>query len=66
MLNRTIVPYLVLLGGVLIVSIAAVLITSAIELGARPITIAAGRLAFATLILTPIAWSKAGEELRQI
>ncbi len=64
--NRTLVPYLVLLGGVLIVSMAAVLITSAIELGVRPITIAAGRLAFATLILTPIAWSKAGGELRRL
>ncbi len=64
--ERRFFPYLVLLGGVLIVSTAAVLITSAIEAGTRPITVAAGRLAFAALILTPIAWGTKGHELKQI
>ena len=65
-MNRSWVPYLVLLSGVLIVSTAAVMISGAITLGAHPLSIAAGRLAFAALILTPIAWARSGAELRRI
>lgn len=64
--QRSLVPYLVLFVGVLIVSTAAVMINGAIRLGIHPLTIAAGRLSFAALILTPIAWSQAGDELRAI
>ncbi len=64
--ERNLVPYFVLLAGVLIVSTAAVLITAAIDAGTPPITIAAGRLTFAAVILTPIAWGTRGHELQRI
>ncbi len=64
--QRPLGPYIVLLLGVLIVSTSAVMIKGAIELGTHPLTIAAGRLAFAALILTPIAWGHVGSELRSI
>ena len=59
-------PYLVLFGGVLIASTAAIMITGAQQLGASSLTIAAGRLVFASLILTPLAWGRAGGELRRV
>lgn len=65
-MNRTVLPYVVVFVGVLIVSTAAVLITSAINAGAHPLVVAAGRLCFAALILTPIAWTRAGGELRRV
>lgn len=64
-MNRAWLPYLVLFVGVLIVSTAAVMISGAITLGAHPLTVAAGRLAFAALLLTPIAWARSGAELRR-
>jgi drug/metabolite transporter (DMT)-like permease len=64
-MNRFFLPYLVLFAGVLIVSTAAVMISGAISLGAHPLTVAAGRLSFAALILTPIAWARSGAELRR-
>ncbi len=66
MQQRAFVPYLVLAVGVLIVSTAAILIAAAINDGARPLTIAAGRLTFAALLLTPIALTKSGHELQVI
>lgn len=60
------VPYLVLMIGVLIVSTAAIMIRSAQQLGINSLTIAAGRLGFAALLLTPLAWSQAGAELQRI
>jgi len=66
MQQRSLFPYFVLAAGVLIVSVAAVMINGAIELGAHPLTIAAGRLTFATLILTPIAWGRFNAELRHV
>lgn len=60
------VPYLVLVSGVLIVATAAIMIRSAQQLGINSLTIAAGRLGFAALLLTPLAWSQAGAELRRI
>ena len=64
--RRPLGPYIVLMLGVLIVSTSAVMINGALQLGTHPLTIAAGRLAFAALILTPIAWGHAGSELRSI
>ncbi len=60
------VPYIVLAIGVMIASTAAIMITGAINLGVDPLTVACGRIAIAALILTPIAWARAGEEIRRI
>ena len=59
-------PYIVLAIGVLIASTAAVMITGAINLGVDPLTVACGRITIAALILTPIAWARAGHEIRAI
>lgn len=64
--QRQFLPFAVLSVGVLIASTAAIMITGALQLGATSLSIAAGRLLLAALILTPIAWSQAGAELRQI
>jgi len=64
--HRSIFPYLILLGGVSIASTAAIMITLAQDAGAPPLTIAAGRIAFAALILTPIAWGRAAGDIRSI
>lgn len=66
MRERPFFPYLVLLSGVLIASTAAIIINQAITLGAHPLTISAGRMGIAALILTPIAWGTKGAELRRI
>lgn len=65
-MQRSGLPYLVLVVGVVIASTAAIMIKGAIDLGVPPLTIATGRIAFAALILTPIAWRRAGQEIRQI
>lgn len=65
-MNRSVAPYLVLAVGVLIASTSSILITGAITIGVPPLTIAAGRIALAALILTPIAWGRSGREIRQI
>lgn len=65
-MQRSGLPYLVLVVGVVIASTAAIMIKGAIDLGVPPLTIATGRIAFAALILTPIAWRRAGREIRQI
>lgn len=64
--QRQFLPFAVLAGGVLIASTAAIMITGALQLGATSLSIAAGRLLLAALILTPIAWGWAGAELRRI
>ena len=61
---RRMFPYLVLLGGLLMVSTASILIRFTQGYGVSSLSIAAGRLVLAVLILTPIAWSRAGSELR--
>lgn len=66
MQNRAFFPYLVLFIGVLIASTAAIMIRGAQALGVNSLTIGAGRLTFAAIVLTPIAWSRAGTELRQL
>lgn len=65
-MNRSTVPYLILVAGVIIASTASIMITAALNLGIPPLTIAAGRIALAALILTPIAWTRSGPELRQV
>ncbi len=66
MKQRSTLPYLVLAFGVLMASTAALLSKGAIDLGVAPLTIAAGRLTLAALILTPIAWGQAGGEIRHV
>ena len=65
-MNRPSFPYLVLVIGVLIASTASIMITGALALGLSPLTIAAGRVVLASLILTPLAWGRAGPALRQV
>ena len=65
-MNRPSFPYLVLVVGVLIASTASIMITGALALGLSPLTIAAGRVVLASLILTPLAWGRAGPALRQV
>jgi drug/metabolite transporter (DMT)-like permease len=62
--DRPALPYLVLAGGVLIVSSASILIRVAQAEGAPSLTIAAARLGIASLILTPFAWGHARDALR--
>jgi drug/metabolite transporter (DMT)-like permease len=59
-------PYLILLAGVLVASTASIMIRLAQGLGVPSLSIAAGRLALAALILTPIALSRARPELRAL
>jgi len=65
-LNRPTVPYLILIAGVMIASTASIMITVALNLGVPPLTIAAGRIALAALILTPIAWARSGPAIRHV
>jgi drug/metabolite transporter (DMT)-like permease len=58
--------YLALGLGVLIVSTAALLIRFAIDAGAGPLAVAAGRLTIAALIVAPIALMMRGPELRRL
>jgi drug/metabolite transporter (DMT)-like permease len=62
------VPYLVLLGGVAVVAMAAIMIRllQRPPIGMPATLIAAGRLGFAALILLPIALLRAGPELRDL
>lgn len=66
MRKRSWLPYLVLLAGVLTASTAAIMITAARQLGTPSLTIAAGRLTFASILLTPLAWGRARGELLRI
>ncbi len=58
--------YFVLFGGVLVVSTAAIFINLAQHRGASPLTIAAGRLMFAAVLLTPYALTRHKREIRMI
>lgn len=64
--HQSLLPYLILTGGVLIVSTASILIRLAQQQGVGSLTIAAGRLGLAALVLTPLAWWRAGKELRSL
>ena len=59
-------PYLVLFAGVLVASTAAIATRFAQGAGMPSLTIAAGRLCIAALILTPLAWARVGPELRRL
>lgn len=62
--RRAALPFLVLFAGVLIASTASIMVRYAQEAGMPSLSIAAGRLGLATLILTPIALTRARAELR--
>jgi drug/metabolite transporter (DMT)-like permease len=62
--GRSPIPYLVLLGGVLVVASASIMIRLAQQMGVPSLVIAAGRLGCAALILLPIAILRIGPELR--
>ena len=67
MLSRSaVVPYLVLLGGVLVVASSSIMIRFAQGLGVASLDIAAGRLAIAALILLPIALIRSRHEIGTI
>ena len=57
-------PYLVLFSSVAILSTASILIRLAQAEGIPSLIIASGRLGLAVLLLTPLAWSRAGAEIR--
>jgi drug/metabolite transporter (DMT)-like permease len=59
-------PYLVLLIGVLITSSSSILIRYAQQQDMDSMAIATWRLGFAVLILSPVAWARAGDELRRL
>ncbi|MGH8679214.1 MAG: DMT family transporter [Burkholderiales bacterium] len=59
-------PFLVLAGGVAVVSTASILIRYAQAEAASSAAIAAGRLAIAAIVLAPLAWSRAGAELTRL
>ncbi len=63
---RSAIPYLVLVGGVLVVASASIMIRMAQDLGLPSIVIAAGRLGFAALILLPIALLRVKAEIRML
>lgn len=64
--TRAALPYLVLFAGVLIASTASIMVRFAQGAGMPSLSIAAGRLGLAALILAPIAWARAGAELRSL
>lgn len=64
--RRATLPYLVLFAGVLIASTASILIRYAQGAGVPSLSIAAGRLCMAAIILTPLAWYRVGPELRAL
>lgn len=62
--RRAALPFLVLFAGVLIASTASIMVRYAQAAGMPSLSIAAGRLGLAALILTPIALTRARGELR--
>ena len=63
--HRSSLPYLVLLGGVMMASTAAILIVLLKNAGVPLLSVAAGRITLAALILTPIAWGRHAGEIRR-
>jgi drug/metabolite transporter (DMT)-like permease len=66
MMRNRLMPYLVLAVGVLIVSTASIMIRFAQGAGASSLSIAAGRLAIAALLLTPLALIRVHSEIRAL
>ncbi|NJL04750.1 MAG: DMT family transporter [Chloroflexaceae bacterium] len=64
--QRAWLPFLVLAGGVLIASTSAIMIRFAQNTGMPSLTIAAGRMLVAALVLLPLAWLRVGDELRRL
>jgi drug/metabolite transporter (DMT)-like permease len=64
--KRSVLPYLVLAGGVLVASTASILIRLAQAQGMPSLTIAAMRMGLAALILLPIAWPRLRAELPRV
>jgi drug/metabolite transporter (DMT)-like permease len=64
MRKGSLVPFIVVFAGVLIASTAALMIKSAQDYGTPSLVISAGRLGFAALLLSPIAWLRSGREIR--
>jgi drug/metabolite transporter (DMT)-like permease len=64
--RRAAPPYLALAIGVLIASTASIMIRYAQAAGVPSLSVAAGRLALAALILTPLALARVGPELRAL
>jgi drug/metabolite transporter (DMT)-like permease len=58
--------YLVLIAGVVIVSFSSILVRYAQSAAVPSLTIAAGRLLVAALLLSPLAWWRVGAELRNL
>jgi drug/metabolite transporter (DMT)-like permease len=65
-LSHRFTPYLVLLFGVLVAATSSILVRLAQMEGAPSLVIAAWRLIFAAIILTPIAWTRRSRELRSL
>lgn len=66
MTGHRVFPYLVLACGVVVVSTAAILVRLAQAEGASSLSIAAGRLAIAAIVLAPLVWARVGAELRRL
>jgi drug/metabolite transporter (DMT)-like permease len=66
MSRHWIFPYVVLVLGVLIASTSSILIRYAQYEAMPSLVIAAWRLGLAVLVLTPLAWARAGHELRHL
>lgn len=64
--RRALLPYLALFVGVLVASTASIMIRIAQGLGVSSLSIAAGRLGLAALILTPLALARARGELARL
>lgn len=65
-MQRSVLPYLVLVVGVLITSFSSILVRYAQDAAVPSLTIAAGRLGMAALILTPLALLRVQPEVRQL
>lgn len=63
---RSIVPFVVLVAGVLAVSLSSLFIRYSQQLGIPPTTIAAGRLGFAAVMLLPFALTQARASIRSL
>ena len=66
MAGRRLLPFLVLAVGVLAAASSSILIKLAQNLGMSSVNIAAGRMAFAALILLPFALSQGRADIRQL
>jgi drug/metabolite transporter (DMT)-like permease len=66
MSRRSALPYLALIAGVLVASTASIMIREAQGAGMPSLSVAAGRLGLAAVILTPLALARSRPELRAL